>query len=32
MWTRFEGRGKRVAVTAPESVEEFVQLLLAGQE
>jgi hypothetical protein len=32
MWTRFEGRGKRVAVQAPERAEEFVPLLLTGQE
>lgn len=32
MWTRFEGRGKRVAVTAPERAEEFLSLLLTGQE
>jgi hypothetical protein len=32
MWTRLEGRGKRVAIEAPERVEEFVPLLLTGQE
>jgi len=35
MWTRFEGaggRGKRVEILAPERAEEFVPLLLTGQE
>jgi hypothetical protein len=32
MWMRLEGRGKRVAIQAPARVEEFVPLLLTGQE
>lgn len=31
MWTRLAGRGKRIAVQAPERIEEFVPLLLTGQ-
>jgi hypothetical protein len=32
LWTRFEGRGKRVAVEVPEGAEEFVPVLLTGAE
>jgi hypothetical protein len=32
MWTRFEGRGKRIPIEPPERAEEFVPLLLTGQE
>jgi hypothetical protein len=32
MWTRFPGKGKRIAVEAPESAEEFLPLLLTGEE
>ena len=32
MWTRFEGRGKRVALEMPERAEAFVPLLLTGEE
>src|SRR6202011_589435 len=32
MWMRLPGRGKRVAIEAPDRVEQFVPLLLTGQE
>jgi hypothetical protein len=32
MWTRFQGRGKRVEISGPESAEEFLPLLLTGEE
>src|SRR5579859_1187496 len=32
MWMRLPGRGKRIAIQAPDRVEEFVPLLLTGQE
>jgi len=32
MWTRFQGRGKRVEIDAPERAEEFLPLLLTGEE
>jgi hypothetical protein len=32
MWMRLQGSGKRVAIQAPDRVEEFVPLLLTGQE
>ena len=32
MWTRFEGRGKRIALEMPERAEAFVPLLLTGEE
>ena len=32
MWTRFEGRGKRVEIDAPDRAEEFLPLLLTGEE
>jgi len=32
MWTRLERRGRRVSIEAPERMEEFVPLLLTGQE
>ena len=32
MWTRFEGRGTRVALTMPERAEAFLPLLLTGEE
>ena len=32
MWMRLPGRGTRVAIQAPDRVEEFVPLLLTGQE
>jgi len=32
MWTRFAGRGQRVAVQAPERAEDFLSILLTGQE
>ena len=32
MWMRLPGRGKRVAIQAPNRVEEFVPLLLTGNE
>jgi hypothetical protein len=32
MWARLDSRGKRVAVEVPERVEEFLPLLLTGEE
>jgi hypothetical protein len=32
MWTRFAGRGKRVAIEMPDRAEAFLPLLLTGQE
>jgi len=32
MWTRFQGRGKRVAIDPPERPEDFLALLLTGQQ
>jgi hypothetical protein len=32
MWTRFQGRGKRVGIETPERAEEFLPLLLTGEE
>jgi hypothetical protein len=32
MWMRLQGRGKRVAIQTPDRVEEFVPLLVTGQE
>jgi len=32
MWMRLQGSGKRVAIEAPDRVEEFVPLLLTGRE
>ena len=32
MWTRFQGKGKRVAIEAPDDAGEYVPLLLTGQE
>ena len=32
MWTRFQGRGKRVAIEPPEHAEEYLPLLLTGEE
>ncbi len=31
MWMRLNGRGKRIAIEAPERVEQFVPLLLTGE-
>jgi hypothetical protein len=31
MWTRFEGRGKRVALEVPERAEDFLPMLLTGE-
>jgi len=32
MWTRLQGKGRRITVEAPERAEEFLALLLTGQE
>jgi len=31
MWTRLQGRGKRLAIEVPESAEDFLPLLLTGE-
>ena len=31
MWTRFEGRGKRISIDAPDRAEDYLPLLLTGE-
>ena len=32
MWTRFQGRGKRIAIDVPDALDEYLPLLLTGSE